>query len=97
MKRKFIMIFAAVCIACGGGLTSCSKSNKALIEEATENYREGMKAMKNGDHEKSMKYMNKANEIIAELNKRDDLTIEEKQELGQIFSKGFVNEINNEE
>lgn len=66
------------------GLTSCHKSNKALIEEANKNFKEGLKAMKKGDHEKSMEHLNKANSLIKEIGERD-LTDEEKEQLGKVI------------
>lgn len=95
MKKKGIVVLAALCFALAGALSSCEKSNEAMIKEVLETQKEGLKAIKNGDHDKAMKLLNKSNELIEELGKRD-LTDEEKQELGQIATKQFVDQVNEE-
>ena len=95
MKKKGIVVLAALCFTLAGALSSCEKSNEAMIKEVLETQKEGLKAIKNGDHDKAMKLLNKSNELIEELGKRD-LTDEEKQELGQIATKQFVDQVNEE-
>lgn len=95
MKKKIIIFTAAICIACGTGFTSCKKSNKALIEDINETYKEGLKAMKEGDAEKGIKLMNKVNEMSEELSKRE-LTDEERDMI-KVGSGQLIDEVNEEE
>lgn len=95
MKKKIILVMTVLCIACGMGLTSCKKSNKALIEEINNTNKEGLKAMKEGDGEKCIKLMNKVKELNDELSKRQ-LTDEERNMI-KVGSGEQVDEVLNEE
>lgn len=95
MKKKIILLTAAFCIACGAGFTSCKKSNKALIEDINQTFKEGMKAMKEGDSEKGISLMKKVNELSEELSKRE-LTNEERSMI-MVGSGQLIDEINAEE
>lgn len=95
MKKKIILVMTVLCIGCGMGLTSCKKSNKALIEEINNTNKEGLKAMKEGDGEKCIKLMNKVKELNDELSKRQ-LTDEERNMI-KVGSVEQVDEVLNEE
>ena len=95
MKKKIILVMTALCMAFGVGLTSCKKSNKALIEDLNNTYKEGLKAMKDGEREKCLKLMEEVNNLNEELSKRQ-LTDEERNMI-KVGSGEQIDEVLNEE
>ena len=83
MKKKFFAIAACVALGCAFMLSSCSKSNQALIDDLRDVATEMKEAQQNGNMEKVVDLTKKATEIASELEKRE-LTPEEQAEIASI-------------
>lgn len=86
MKIRVVLIAAA--LAFSAALTSCHKSNQALIDELRQTTTELVDAVKANDNDKVKELSDKMNEIGEELDQRD-LTPEEKQQIMQIGMELF--------
>ncbi|MDE6536221.1 MAG: hypothetical protein K2K82_09485 [Muribaculaceae bacterium] len=92
--KKIKVILSIAVLALSASLTSCSKSNEALLNEYQDLVNEMVEAVKNGDEAKLEKISKKGEALEAELEKRD-LTAEEKQQMVKIAQEAASTMVSN--
>lgn len=81
--KKIKVILSIAVLALSASLTSCSKSNEALLNDYQDLCNELVEAVKSGDEAKAQEISEKGEKLAKELEGRD-LTDEEKQQLVKI-------------
>ena len=83
MKKKILSIIMAAGVLCSVALSSCTKSNKDLLNEYRETANEFVEAVKAQDEARIKAVSDKGDKIVKELRERD-LTEEEQKEFADI-------------
>ena len=83
MKKRIVTFMMAAAVMCSVALSSCSKSNKDLLNEYRATANEFVEAVKSQDEAKIKSVSEKGDKIVKELRERD-LTEEEQKEFASI-------------